>query len=120
MRLKIHRQSIRPHGIDNRSKKGRRLLVLLSANNIKIVNTFYQKDSYTTWRPFDRTRLCHMFDVITSSFSFFKCIRDCGVTPKGVWSDQPAVQMLFLNRTIKFKSDYVERPVIDWNKIKKS
>ena len=27
--------------------------------------------------------------------------------------------MVFLNRTIKFKSDYVECPVIDWDEIKK-
>ena len=119
MRLKIHRQEIGPHSIENRNKKGIRLLGLISANNIKIVNTFYQKDSYTTWRSFEKTRSCHMLDVTTSSFSFFKCIIDCGVTPKGVRIDHSAVQMVFLNRTIKFKSDYVERPVIDWNKIKK-
>ena len=33
-------------------------------------------------------------------------------------SNHSAVQMVFLNRTIKFKSYYVERPVIDWDAIK--
>ena len=65
VRLKINLPVIGPHVIENRNKKGRILLGLLSANNIKIVNTFYQKDSYTTWRSFDNTRLCHMLDVIT-------------------------------------------------------
>ena len=58
-----------------------------------------------------------MLDVINSSVSFYKYILDCGVTPKGVRSDHSAVQMVFLNRMIKFKSDYVERPVIDWDEI---
>ena len=119
MRLKKYCQEIGPHGIDNSNKYGIRLLGVLSTNNIKIVNTFYQKDSFTTWRSFEKTRSCHMLDVITSSFSFFKCIRDCGVTPKGVQSDQSAVQMVLLGRTINFKSDYVERPVTDSNKIEK-
>ena len=90
-----------------------------SANNLRVMNTFYEKSSYTTWRSFHTTNTCHMLDVITPSFSFSKCIRDFGVMPKGVRSDHSAVQMVFLNRTIKFKSDYVERPVIDWDAIKK-
>ena len=117
--LKIHRREIGPHGIDNMNKKGRRLLGLLIADNIKIMNTFYQKDSYTTWRLFDKTRLFRMLAVIASSFSFFKCIIDCGATPDGVQSDHSEVKMVFLNRTIKFNSGDLERPVIDWNKIKK-
>ena len=35
VRLKIHCRAIGPHGIDSRNKKGRRLLGLISANNIK-------------------------------------------------------------------------------------
>ena len=120
VRFKMHRQVIRSHGINNRNKKGRILLDLFSANNLRVMNTFYEKSSYTTWRSFHTTNTCHMLDVITSSFSFSKCIRDCGVTPKGLRSDHSAVQMVFLNRMIKFKSDYVERPVIDWDAIKKN
>ena len=58
-----------------------------------------------------------MIDLITSYFSIFKFIRDCGVTPKGVQSDHYAVQMVLLKILLKLKSDYVERPIIDWNKI---
>ena len=68
VRLKIYCRAIGPHGIDNRNKKGQMLLGLISANNTKIVNTFYQKNSYTTCRSFDKTRSCHMLDIITSSF----------------------------------------------------
>ena len=117
--LKMNRRAIVPHGINNRNKKGRRLLGLLSANNLKIVNTFYQKGSYTTWTSFHKTRSCHMLDVMTSYLLFFKCIIDCCVTQKGVSNYHSAVQVVFLNRTIEFKSDYVERPVIDWNKIRR-
>ena len=117
--LKMNRRAIVPHGINNRNKKGRRLLGLLSANNLKIVNTFYQKGSYTTWTSFHKTRSCHMLDVMTSYLLFFKCIIDCCVTQKGVSNYHSAVQVVFLNRTIEFKSDYVERPVIDWNEIKR-
>ena len=40
IRLKRNCRLIGPHDIKNRNKKGRRLLGLLRANNIKIVNTF--------------------------------------------------------------------------------
>ena len=66
VRLEIHCRAIGSHVIDNMNKKGRRLLGLLSAKNIRIVITLYQKDSYTTWRLFDKTRLCHRLDVNTS------------------------------------------------------
>ena len=118
VRSNMHRHVIGLHGINNRNKKGGRLLGLFSANNLRVINIFYEKSSYTTLRSFHTTNTCHMLDVITSYFSFSKCIRDCGVTPKGVRSDHSAVQMVFLNRIIKFKSDYVERPIIDWDAIK--
>ena len=120
VRLKMHPRTIGPHGLRNRNKKGRKLLGLLSAYNLKVVNTFFQKDFHITWKSFNEDKTCHMLDVITSSSSFFKCIIDCGVTPKGVRSDHSAVQMVLLNRTINFKTNYVERPVIDWNSISRN
>ena len=114
VRSKIHRRVIGLYGINNRNNKGGILLGLFSANKLRVINTFYEKSSYTTWRSFHTSNTCHMLDVITSYVSFYKYILDCGVTPKGFRSDHSAVQMVFLNRTIKFKSDYMERPVIDW------
>ena len=58
-----------------------------------------------------------MLDVITTSNSFFKHVRDCGVTYTGMRSDHSAVRLTFSNRSFKFKSTYVERPVIDWKRI---
>ena len=60
-----------------------------------------------------------MLDVITCSTSFFKCISDCGVIPYRVRSDHSAIIMVFLNRSIKFKSNFVEHPVIDWKGIQR-
>ena len=59
----------------------------------------------------------HMLDVITYSTSFFKCVSDYGVIPNGVQSDHSAVIMVLLNRSIKFKSGFVEHPVLDWKEI---
>ena len=119
VRSEIHHRAIGMYGINNRNNKGRKLLSIFSANNLRVINTFYEKSSYTTWRSFHTSNTCHMLDVITSSVSFYNYILDGGVTPKGVRSDHSAVQMVFLNITIKFKSDYMERPVIDWDAIKK-
>ena len=48
VRSKIHHQAIGMYGINNRNKKGGRLLGLFSANNLKVINSFYEKISYTT------------------------------------------------------------------------
>ena len=55
-----------------------------------------------------------MIDLITTSESFFQHVRDFGVTSIGMRSDHSAVKHIFSNRSIKFNSTYVERPVIDW------
>ena len=55
-----------------------------------------------------------MLDVITTSDSFFKRVRDCGFMPTGMRSNHSAVKLIFSNRSIKFNYTYVERPVIDW------
>ena len=60
-----------------------------------------------------------MLDVITCSTSFFKCVSDCGVIPDSAWSDNSAVRMVFWNRSIRFKSYFVEHPVIDWKVIQR-
>ena len=58
-----------------------------------------------------------MLDVITTSDSFFKHVRYCGVKPVGMQSNHSAVKLVLSNRSIKFNSIYVERPVIDWKRI---
>ena len=44
-------------------------------------------------------------------------MRDCGVTPTGMRSNQSAVKLIFSERSIKFNSTYVERPFIDWKRV---
>ena len=58
-----------------------------------------------------------MLDVITTSDPFFKHVRDCVVTSTGMRSDHSTVRLTFSNRSFKFNSTYVERPVIDWKHI---
>ena len=104
-------------GIDNRNMEGRRLLRVLIQNILRAANSYLNKPSFVTLRSFNASISPHMIDVITTSDSFFKHVRDCGVTPTGMRSDHSAVKLIFSNRSIKFNSTYIERPVIDWKSI---
>ena len=53
-----------------------------------------------------------------SFWDFFKCVRNCGVSPKGPRSDHSAVQLYFMNWSIKYKSKFIKRTVMDWKAIK--
>ena len=98
--------------------KGRRLLGLFSNNQLKIANSFYKKSSYVTWRSFNKTRSPHMLDVISVSENFYKCVRNYGVSKTGMKSDHSAVRLDFVDRSIKFKTTFFKKPVIDWKSIK--
>ena len=115
----MHKKVIGIYGVKNCNKKGQNILGLFGANNLRVVKSFFKKRNYTTWRSFNKSRTPHMLDVITCLTSFFVCVIDCSATQDGVRRDHSAVQVLFLNRSVKFKSDYIELPVIDWKKIKK-
>ena len=117
VRKLIHKRVIRICGIKNRNKKGRNLLGILSANNLIVVNSFFKKLNYTTWRSFNKSRSPHILSVITYLTSFFKCVNDCSRIIDGLRSNHSDVWMVLLNRFIKFKSDYIERPVIEWKNI---
>ena len=82
----MHRKVIGIHGLNNRNKKGRNLLGVFNANNLRVVNSFFKKRNYTTWRSFCDKRSPHMLDIITCSTSFFKCVNGCGAVPDGVRS----------------------------------
>ena len=71
--------------------------------DIKILNSFFPKKNYATYRNIDG-RSYHMLDAFSASASLFKRITDCGVTKKGVASDHSAVQMKININTIKWKS----------------
>ena len=100
--------------IDNRNMKGRILLSGLSQNILRLANRYFNKPSFVAWISLSASISPHMLDVITTSVSFFKNARDCGVKHTGMRSDHYVVKLIFSNRPIKFNSTYVERPVIDW------
>ena len=118
VRKLMNKRVIGIYGLKKCNKKGRNILGIFGANNMRVVKSFFKKKNYTTRRSFNESRSPHMLDVITCSTSFFKCVNDCSAIPDGVRSDHSAVRIVFLNRYIKFKSDHIERPVIDWKNIK--
>ena len=88
---KLYKGEIGPFGIDKRNMKGRRILSVLSQNRLRVTNSYFNKPSFVTWRSFNASRSPHMLDVITTSYSFFKHVRDCGVTSTGMRSDHLGV-----------------------------
>ena len=59
-----------------------------------------------------------MLDFISVSENFFKFLKSCGVSKKGMRSDHSAVRLEFMNRSIKYKTTFIKKPVIDWKAIK--
>ena len=59
-----------------------------------------------------------MLDVISVSKDFYKNVRNCEVSKTGMKSDHSAVQLEFVNSSIKFKTTFSKKPVIEWKSIK--
>ena len=78
-RAKMYRKTLGPWEINNRSMKGRILLVFFCYNQLKIANSFFEKPSYKTRIPFNKMRYPHMLDVISVSENFFKYVKSCGI-----------------------------------------
>ena len=95
VRKKIYKGVIGPFGIDNRNMKGRRLMSVFIHNRLRVANRYFNKPSFVTWRSFNATRSPHMLDLITPSDSFFKHVKNCGVTPTGMRSYHSAVKLIF-------------------------
>ena len=118
IRSKIYWKTLGPWGINNRNMKGRRLLGFFSHNQLKIANSFFRNSSYVTWRSFNKSRSPHMLDVISVSKDFYKNVRNGEVSKTGMKSDHSAVRLEFVNISIKFKTTFSKKPVIDWKSIK--
>ena len=112
-RSKMYRKTLGPWIIDNCNMKVRRLLGFFGHNQLKIANSFFKKPSFVTWRYFSKMRSPHMLDVISVSDNFFKCVRICGVSKKGMISDPSDVRIYFMKRSIKYKTTFIKKPVID-------
>ena len=117
-RSKMYRKILGPWGINNSNMKGRRLLGFFSHNQLKIANRFFKKPSYVTWISFNKMRSPHMLDVISVSENFFKCVKSCGISKKGMRSDTSAVKLDFMNWSIKYKTTFIKKPLIGWKSIK--
>ena len=59
-----------------------------------------------------------MLDVISVSKNFYKNIINCGISKTGMKSDHFSVRLEFVNRSIKFKTNFYKKPVIDRKSIK--
>ena len=117
-RSKMYRKTLGTWGIGNHNMKERRLLGFFSHNQLKIANSFFKKTSFVTWIYFSKMSSPHMLDVISVSENVFKCVRNCGVSKKGMRSDHSDVRLELMNRSIKYKTTFIKKPVIDWKDIK--
>ena len=61
-----------PHGLDNRSLKGRDLLYLYKSNNFKILLSFFAHTNYITYRSFNESKTPHTLDNFISCGDFSK------------------------------------------------
>ena len=113
-RSKMYRKTLVPWGINNHNMKGIILLGFFSQNQMKIVNIFFKKPSYVTWRSFNKMRSSHMLDVISISENFFKCVESCEISKKGMICDHCDVRLDFMIRSIKYKTTFIKKTVIDW------
>ena len=59
-----------------------------------------------------------MLYAISVSEKFFKCVKSCSISKTGLKSDHSYVRLEFTNRSIKFKTAFFKKPVIDWKYIK--
>ena len=79
------RGTLGPNGINKRNNKGHKFLQHLSALNMKLANSFFTKENYTTWKNFKPSNPSfHMLDVFSISSPIFKHVVDCGTIPFGV------------------------------------
>ena len=59
-----------------------------------------------------------MIDVISFSEKFFKYVKSCGISKNGTRSNHSDARLEFINRSIKYKTTFIKKPVIDWKSIK--
>jgi hypothetical protein len=70
-----------PYGIDRRNQKGKQLLNFLAVNKLKLMNSFFENSSYSTWSDI-KTGDLHILDVWSTTESKIFRIRSCAVCQK--------------------------------------
>ena len=118
-----HKETIGPHGIDRSNARGENLLQVLTANKLRVENTFFQHrpNEYATYTslptPHHPRGIPSMHDIFACSTSFHKRIQDCAAVVHGVASDHLAVCLTVALSSVKFKKHTVSRGTTNWAKI---
>lgn len=113
------RQTLGPFGQDNRNKKGSDFIQTLLQMELKITNTYFNKQNHATYQNINGN-LHHMLNVFSVYNSLFKRIKDCGIINGGVTSDLTAVKMTIQLSTIQWKpapNNTINAGTTDWNAI---
>jgi hypothetical protein len=113
---------IGPHGFDNRNDKGVWALQMLALQDLKVANTFFEHEDYTTHTSYLPPSLPQMLDVISVSSSFFKRVRDCTLWEHSIPSDHAGIICKFSITSISFKHSpptTLSAGEVDWEKIAK-
>ena len=118
-----HKETLGPHGIPRSNTRGEHLLQVLTANKLRVENTFFhhRPEDYITYTSLPTAYHPHgvpsMHDIFACSLSCHKRVRDCVTSLDGVASDHQAVCLKISLTSIKFKTKALSRGAIDWSKI---
>jgi hypothetical protein len=119
-----HASMIGPHGIERSNKRGKNLLHILGAHQMRVENTFFQhnQEEYATYSSIPTTLypqgIPSMHDIFMCSQSLHKQVRDCNTILEGVISDH---RVVFLKLTLTYikvqQSHAISKGVTNWQKI---
>ena len=99
--ISIDNDVLGPFGIELRNKKGKDLLQIYQANNLRIKNTYFESPSHVTYVSFNKEKSKCMLDMIAVSKSVSRKVIDCRAVNEGIRSDHSALQMILKKYSIK-------------------
>ena len=113
-----HKRVLGPFGLDDRNEKGKDLLQIYMANDMRVSNTFFDHSSHITYESFNKDQTKCMLDIFVTSADLHKRVRNCMVVDNGIKSDHSAVTLKLSITSIKFKeSTKLQEPKRDWRRI---
>ncbi len=119
-----HDSMIGAHGIERSNERGKNLLLILSAHQMRVENTFFQHDQeeYATYSSIPTTLypqgIPSMHDILMCSQLLHKQVRDCNTILGGVNSDHRAISLKLTLTSIKVQqSCAISKVATDWPKI---
>ncbi len=121
---KKHKHVLGPNGIPRSNARGKNLIHIFAAHNLRVENTFFnhREEDYATYTSIPTehhpTGFPSMHDVFVCSQSLHKRIYDYKMILHGVTSDHRAVGLSIALSSVKFKnSGTISRGTINWPKI---